>query len=311
LSWQVLFILADMKPTQILFRGPFSQADLIFGPSGAVYHLGLKPGQLAETIIIVGDPDRVARVSFRFDEINFKQQNREFVTHTGKLGGLPISVISSGIGADNIDILINECDILHNVNQSTRTYNVEKKQLRFIRIGTSGALQKDIPIGSLLRADAALGSDGLPWFCDIQSEPDEILWQEDFMAGVHWPRKAAAPYFAKAPGDLAGLFQEGFVPGFTATMNSFYAGQGRWVGLRPFDKDFVNCLSGFRFSDGRKITNFEMETAAIYAFAGALGHQAVSLLAILANRMDGTFAKDTIEPVERLIDEVLGRLTGI
>lgn len=298
-----------MKPSKNPLRGPFSQADLIFGANGAVYHLGLKPGQLADTILIVGDPDRVARVSSRFDEVTFQQQNREFVTHTGILKGIPISVISSGIGADNIDILINECDILHNVNQSTRTYNVEKKQLKFIRIGTSGALQTDIPLGSFLRADAALGSDGLPWFCDMQFEQDEHLWQEEFKAGVHWPEKAAVPYFAKAPGSVATLFNDGFLPGFTATMNGFYAGQGRWIGLKSFDYGFLQSLSDFRFSDGGRITNFEMETAAIYAFAGALGHQAVSLLAILANRMDGTFTKDTSEPVERLIDEVLNRLT--
>lgn len=298
-----------MKPSRNAFSGPFSRADLILNPDGSVYHLGLSPGDLAQNIIIVGDPDRVRLVSNRFDSVRFRKNNREFVTHTGELNGMTLSVISSGIGADNIDILINECDIVLNMDPTARSFRPDKKTLRFVRLGTSGSIQPDIPLGSLLRADAAFGSDGLPWFCDLEFDDCELRWQSEFLSSAKWPAHAARPYFAQAPGRVKDLFADGFVQGMTATMNGFYAGQGRWIGMRAFDADFVHSLSAMRFADGQRITNFEMETAAIYAFCAALGHEAVSLLAILANRVSGEFAGDIKAPVERLIDVALDRLT--
>jgi len=298
-----------MKPSRNTFSGPFSRADLILNSDGAVYHLGLKHGDLAETIIIVGDPDRVDLVSGKFDSVHFRKNNREFVTHTGRLNGMELSVVSSGIGADNIDILINECDIVHNLDPKTRSFSTERKTLRFVRLGTSGAIQSDIPLGSLLRSDAAFGSDGLPWFCDLRFDDVELRWQSEFLNSTKWPAHAARPYFTKAPGSVKELFQDGFIPGMTATMNGFYAGQGRWIGLRSFDSGFVDSLTAMRFSQDERITNFEMETAAIYAFCAALGHEAVSLLAILANRVSGEFVVDTAGPVEHLIELALDRLT--
>jgi uridine phosphorylase len=288
---------------------PFSSADFIVRHDGSAYHLGLRPGELATTIIIVGDPDRVGRVSARFDSIEVSRQTREFVTHTGTFRSHRISVISSGIGADNIDILINECDMLHNADFAARMLRPDPVSLRFIRLGTSGSIRPEILPGSLLRADWAFGSDGLPWFCNSIFEDEEMNLSREFGQQVHWPEGAARPYFVKAPGGLANLFSgEPYVRGLTATMNGFYSAQGRFIGLRPFHSEFICGLAAARLKVG-PITNLEMETAAIYAYASMLGHEAISLLAILANRINGTFADDMVTPVENLIDNALDRLT--
>jgi uridine phosphorylase len=279
-------------------------SELILRPSGALYHLDLVPGQVAETIITVGDPERVRAITDRFDKVELKVEAREFVTHTGELDGKRITVISTGIGTDNIDIVFNELDALFNIDLDRREVKEELTQLTFVRLGTSGAFQPDLELGSFLLSEAALATDGLLPFYLSGGEPDHlaITLQDDLNdAGLRMP----VPPLIVRP-TLPSAFATSALPrGVTMTASGFYAPQGRSLrlpsGLSP---ELLNCLRGWRHEDLR-LTNIEMETAGIYGLATALGHQAASVSVLLANRAQGTFSNEPAQAVSRLIDKGL------
>ncbi len=283
-----------------------SEADLVINPDGSIYHLNLLPEDLAETVITVGDLDRVPEVSKHFDRIELKKGKREFITHTGYIGQKRITVISTGIGTDNIDIVFNELDALANINFDTRTVKDQLTSLNIIRIGTSGAIQTDIPIGTVLASSYGLGLDALMhYYQQEQSENEETILQD---ANNHFgDLSGIKPYLTEASDELMKQFAFDLPTGITATAPGFYAPQGRQVRAKHVVHDFVGKLNGFRSGENR-ITNLEMETAGIYALAKTLGHKALSINAILASRVKFEFSKNPNEIVENAIVKVLERI---
>ena len=282
-------------------------SELILRPNGALYHLDILPGQVAETIITVGDPERVAAVSNRFDTVELRVEAREFVTHTGTKDGRRISVVSTGIGTDNVDIVLNELDALFNIDLRRREVKDQFTQLTFIRLGTSGAFQPDLPLGSFLLSEAALATDGLlPFYLD-SGEPDPLalsLYEYLQDGGVKLP----VPVLIVRP-DLPPAFSAEALPditrGVTLTAAGFYAPQGRSLRLRSgLHQALLDRLRAWRH-DGHRITNIEMETSGIYGLATALGHRSASLSALLANRAQGTFHDDPAAAVGELIERGL------
>jgi uridine phosphorylase len=277
-------------------------SELILNPDGSIYHLHLLPEQLAEKIILVGDPDRVPIVSARFDQIEHRVQKREFVTHTGRIGQQRITVLSTGIGTDNIDIVLNELDALVNLNLKTGTVKTRKTSLQLIRIGTSGSIQPDIPIDSFLASTHGLGMDGLVHFYKKQKKNPIIdALRAHLRKSWTFPIQ---PYIAPCSAPLLDTYGRGMFHGITATNSGFYAPQGRSLRISARSKDYVDLLASFSY-EKQRITNLEMETAGIYALAQLMGHRAISLNAILANRANGTFSSQPNATVERLIDLVL------
>ena len=281
-------------------------SELILNPDGSIYHLHLLPEQLAHTVILVGDPDRVPLVSARFDTIDSRVNKREFVTHTGRSGKTKVTVISTGIGTDNIDIVLNELDALVNIDLQSGIIKPRKTKLRLIRIGTSGSIRPEIPIDSFLASSHAIGLDGLLHFYKKQPKNATLsAFISHMKKDWSFPIK---PYFAAGSQALLQDFGEGMHLGITATNSGFYAPQGRSLRIPAKSKTYVDLLAEFQFEQFR-ITNLEMETAGIYGLANLMGHQAISLNAILANRAQGTFSANPNAVVERLIDTVFDRLT--
>lgn len=275
------------------------ESELILNSDGSVYHLHLKPEHLASTIFTVGDPDRVPLVSRLFDSIEFKAAKREFVTHTGFVGKKRVTVISTGIGTDNVEILMTELDALVNVDLSTRQEKAIKNSLQIIRLGTSGALQADIPVGMLLASKTAIGLDSL-----FQFYPD-LVGDQTFAAEVQATLGLAfRPYEANASEELLSQLPESFLHGVTITAPGFYAPQGRAVRLKPRIDGMMNRLTNLNFL-GERLSNFEMETAGYYGLGELLGHQMLSLNAIVANRITKEFDKKAEKTVERLIHSAL------
>ncbi len=286
---------------------PIKESELILNPDGSIYHLNLLPTDIANTIITVGDPDRVASVSKHFDIIEVKKHRREFNTHTGTYKGKRITVISTGIGTDNIDIVFNELDTLVNIDFETREIKKELTSLDIIRIGTSGAIQPNIPINSFLISELAVGFDSLLHFYDSKHVQNEALSQ-DIIQQTNWFDKKSEPYVVSANSNLVNQFKsDETVLGFTATNVGFYGPQGRVLRLQTQDNNLNDKLAKFE-SNGKQITNLEMETAGIYGLASLLGHKALSLNAILANRATGQFSDTPTETVDRLITYTLNRL---
>lgn len=282
-------------------------SELILNPDNSVYHLNLLPQDIADTIIFVGDPDRVGDISCYFDTLEVKKQKREFLTHTGTMKGKRITVISTGIGTDNIDIVINELDALVNVDLEKREIKKELKSLKIIRIGTSGALHADIPLDSIVLSQYAIGMEGLMHFYQTNPSPKEMQLKQDFEAFLKQESIAVIePYTAEASQVLLDLFPE-FVKGITLTNTGFYAPQGRQVRAIPKVANYNDKMSKFHSSLG-KITNFEMETSGIYGLANLLGHQALSVNVIIANRALGKFSENPQHAVKQAIETILGRL---
>ena len=282
-------------------------SELILNPDGSIYHLNLKPEHIADTVIFVGDQNRVPKVSKHFDNIEFDLQKREFRTITGTYKGKRITVISTGIGPDNIDIVLNEIDALVNIDLENRTIKQERCQLDIIRIGTSGSLQNDIPVDSFVMGKYGLGLDGL-----LHSyEADHIFEKEiedAFIKHTQWNQNKARPYIVKGSDMLAKKLQsEQVFTGFTVTAPGFYGPQGRVLRIPLQDAGLNKKLDSFSF-DGIRATNLEMETSAIYGLARLLGHNALSMNAIIANRANGTFSSDPYKTVENLIAYTLGKL---
>lgn len=283
-------------------------SELILNPDGSVYHLNLLPGDLAPWIITVGDLDRVPEVSKHFDSITLKKGKREFLTHTGTLGKKRISVISTGIGTDNIDIVLNELDALVNFDFESRRPKDKKIRLSIVRIGTSGSIQAHVPVDSLVLGNSALGLDGLLHFYRSEAYRNTALERAigEYLELLGQP---FSPYAVDCDGDLAKVFQsEHMYQGITVTSPGFYGPQGRMLRLAPSRIDLTK-LTSFSFN-GMQLCNLEMETAGIYGLARLLGHRAVSLNAILANRVKGEFSKNPAKTVETLIEYALDRISS-
>jgi uridine phosphorylase len=274
-------------------------SELIINPDGSIYHLHLKPEDLASLVFTVGDPDRVAQVSQYFDRIEIKKQKREFVTHTGYLRGQRVTVMSTGMGTDNIEILMTELDALVNVDLEHRTVNDQKKALKIIRLGTSGSMQADIPVGSLLASEVGIGMDTLMQFYPSLAEDQSIAELIRLELGLGF-----LPYQASSSSDLLSKLDERLFRGVTLTCPGFYAPQGREVRLKPRFEDMISRLSSLK-SEGKRLTNFEMETAGYYAMGKLLGHEMLSLNAIVANRPRNEFDKNAAKTVDTLIHTAL------
>jgi len=278
-----------------------SAAELIITPRNTIYHLDLAPGEIADTILTVGDPGRVSQVSKYFDEITHKAQHREFVTHTGRIGNKRLTVLSTGIGPDNIDIVFNELDALANIDFETKLVRDTHKQLDIIRLGTSGALQADIPADSIVISTHGLGLDNLMHFYEAQPdlEEQEIIDSFNRHTGAIGNGNVV-PYIYSGSSQLLQYFDNSFFRGITVTCPGFYGPQGRKLRLSPANPYLIDSLTGFSH-DKYRITNFEMETSAMYGLAKLMGHRSLSISAIIANRIAGAFSKDYASAVDRMI----------
>ena len=277
------------------------ESELILNPDGSIYHLNLRPEQVADTIILVGDPNRVPRVSAYFDTIEFSTQKREFCTHTGTYKGKRLTALSTGIGPDNIDIVINELDALFNIDLHTRKPKEQLTSLNIVRFGTSGSLQADIPVDSFVLSSHSLGMDNMLHAYKDAPNVREIAMEEAFMAHTQWNTDKGRPYIVGCGEILKQqLLTDKVFEGITGTAPGFYGPQGRMLRLPVQDPTLNDKLHSFNYK-GYRMTNLEMETSAIYGLSKLLGHQAVSLNAIIANRAAGTFTKDTKKVVENLI----------
>jgi len=287
---------------------PIGDSELILNADGSIYHLNLLPEDIAPTILVVGDPGRVEQVSQYFDSLEVKKQKREFLTHTGFLNGKRLTVLSTGIGTGNIDIVLNELDALVNIDFSTREVKSQAKTLDIVRIGTSGAIQPDIPVDSFLLSEYAIGLDGILHF--YQKENIEVTaMTQSLMAHLDWQDYGVVPYTSTCNQNLKERFNSNRIRlGTTVTNAGFYGPQGRELRLSLKMADFHAKLASYIFN-GRPITNLEMETATIYGLAQLLGHRAVSLNAILANRPLGTFSKQPKATIDQLIQLSLDLLT--
>lgn len=283
-------------------------SELILNPDGSVYHLNLHPQDIAHTIIFVGDQDRVEKITKHFDRIEFTKQKREFKTQTGYYKGTRITVISTGIGPDNIDIVMNELDALVNIDLQTRKQKNDLTKLNIVRIGTSGSLQADIPVDSVVMSQYGLGLDNMlrSYLIDTISET-EI--EEAFISQTNWDLRKGRPYVVSGSKTLEKKFESTTVfKGFTGTAGGFYGPQGRVVRLNIQDPELNHKMDTFNYN-GTRMTNLEMETAAIYGLGKLLGHECLSLNAIIANRATGTFSEDPYKTVDQLIEYALNKLS--
>ncbi|WP_333810520.1 nucleoside phosphorylase [Flavobacterium sp.] len=284
-------------------------SELILNPDGSVYHINLKPGQIANDIIFVGDQNRVEKITKHFDSIEFTTQKREFKTQTGTYKGKRITVISTGIGPDNIDIVMNELDALVNVDLATRTVKKELTSLNIVRIGTSGSLQADIPVDSFVMSQYGLGLDNMlrSYLIDEISETE---MEEAFIAQTNWDMRKGRPYVISCSKTLEKRLESEIIfKGFTGTAGGFYGPQGRVVRLGIQDPELNAKMDSFNFN-GTRMTNLEMETGAIYGLGKLLGHNCLSLNAIIANRATGTFSEDPYKAVDELIEYTLNKLVN-
>ncbi len=282
-----------------------AETELILNSENKIYHLNLSKDEIADNIILVGDPDRVSVISNKFDLIEHKIQNREFVTHTGILNEKRISAIATGIGPDNIDIVVNELDALVNIDFKTRTINKKKKTLNLIRLGTSGALQRDIDVDSFLASSFGLGFDSIAHFY----ESEEIIEHDmssKYKQHAIWPENLSNPYIVKASSNLLSIFPD-IKKGITATSPGFYGPQGRTLRLNHSITNLHKKMESFCYKE-KKITNFEMETSALYYLGRSLGHNTLTICAVIANRLTKKYSKDYKKTVEKMIDLVLKRI---
>lgn len=284
------------------------ESELIINNRGAIYHLDVKPEEIADTIIVVGDPERVNKVSKHFDKIEYEMQHREFITHTGYIGNYRLSVLSTGIGPDNIDIVFNELDALANIDFDSRMINPELKNLKIVRFGTSGSLQKDIPVDSIVASSHGLGLDNLLNFYSYQKSDDEKAMADAFVEQTKLDTAITNPYAFAGSERLLNKFDKSFHKGITVTCPGFFGPQGRVLRLPVSSPGLIDRLTDFRFNQHR-ITNFEMETSAIYGLGKLMGHECLSVNAIIANRVVKEFSKDSNAAVENLIIKALEALT--
>ena len=285
-------------------------SEMIINERGAIYHLNVRPEELAETIITVGDPDRVAEVSKYFDRVEHVCSHREFITHTGYVGQKRISVLSTGIGPDNIDIALNEIDALVNIDFNTRTINSTKKSVSIVRMGTCGSLQGEVGVDQLVAGTHGLGIDNLLHFYSLQNNEEEKQILAAFEAHTKISTHKVSPYLASESAGLIKHFTEGYSHGITVTCPGFYGPQGRILRLPLAMPNLVDQMSSFRYGK-HHIANFEMETSAIYGLCNLLGHQCLSINVIVANRVKKEYSKDMGKAVNHMIEKSLGILASI
>lgn len=283
-------------------------SELILNPDGSVYHLNLKPENIAHDIIFVGDQNRVEKITKNFDLIEFSQQKREFKTQTGLYKGKRITVMSTGIGPDNIDIVMNELDALVNIDLETRMPKETLTSLNIIRIGTSGSLQEDIPVDSFVMSTFGLGLDNMLRSYLID-EVSNLEMEDAFIKHTNWDLRKGKPYVISCSEKLEKIIESDKMhKGITATAGGFYGPQGRVLRLNIQDETLNSKMDNFEFEENR-ITNLEMETGAIYGLGKLLGHECLSLNAIIANRASGTFSEDPYKAVDELIEYTLDKLS--
>ncbi len=288
----------------------FTESELILNPDGSVYHLHLHPEQIADTILTVGDPERVGEITKHFDKIEYRVQKREFLTHTGTIGNRRLTVISTGIGTDNMDIVLNELDALVNIDLKNRVKKDKLSSLTLIRVGTSGAIQPEIPVDSLLLSETGIGTDNLMHFYDADPSGAELVFGEalaDYLE-KNCNELLMMPYCFDADAGLVKQFStENVLKGITVSCPGFYAPQGRVLRGKLSEPKYLKMLTEFKYKK-RKLTNLEMETAALYGLSRLLGHKAIAINAILANRATGEFSKNPAKTIENLIQNVLTSL---
>jgi uridine phosphorylase len=286
------------------------ESELIINDRGAIYHLNVRPEELASTVITGGDPDRVEEVSKFFDSIEYKRKHREFITHTGTIGNKRLSVVSTGIGPDNIDIVVNELDALVNIDFNTRKIKPKLTHLTIIRLGTAGSLQQDISVDSIVVSTHGLGIDNLLNYYRHDNDDGEVQIIRQFLAHTQISSDFCPPYISTAASGVIKHFVNGFHHGITITCPGFYGPQGRVLRLGLTNSDLFERLTRFSFGPHR-ITNFEMETSAIYGLGRLLGHQCLSLSTIVANRINKQFSKNANGAVENMIKKSLEIISGI
>jgi uridine phosphorylase len=280
-----------------------AESELIINNRGAVYHIDLRPEELADTVITVGDPDRVAEVSKYFDKVEVKRQHREFIVHTGYVGKKRLTVISSGIGPDNIDIVVNELDAVANIDFESRTIKSQLKQLTIIRIGTCGGLSAEVGVDSYVAGTHGIGFDNLLHYYRLGNNQEENEILQHFVTHTQLQGNVV-PYIASCSTHVIKNFVDGFHQGITVTCPGFYGPQGRVLRLGLANPQLIDRLEHFRFGN-HQIANFEMETSAIYGLGKLLGHQCLSLNVIVADRVKKQFSKDSKAAVEGLIKKGL------
>ncbi|HLP71701.1 MAG TPA: nucleoside phosphorylase [Bacteroidales bacterium] len=281
------------------------KTELIVNPDGSMFHLNLLPEDISHKIVIVGDPGRVDLLGSMMQEIRVRKENREFRTITGFYEGNEVTVISSGIGTDNIDILLNELDALVNIDLKTGIPKEETESLSIIRIGTSGGLRADIPAGSCVMAETAIGFDGLLHFYEGYDWLLDTDLSDYLVQYLEWPDTLSYPYSVNASKELMSIFnQEKFIRGITISAPGFYAPQGRRLRLETFDNEINNKLSEFNFR-GRTISNYEMESSALYGLSGLLGHKALTICLVIGNRVTGEFIQDYKPHIKALAEIIL------
>jgi len=286
-----------------------AESELIINKRGAVYHLDVRPEEIAETIILVGDPGRVEKVSKYFDKIEYRCSHREFITHTGYIGSKRITVVSTGIGPDNIDIVINELDALANINFDTREIKDNISKLNLVRFGTSGSLQLDIAVDSFVASSHGLGLDNLMNYYDYLSKDADQKIATAFAEQTGLRKEVAIPYVFEGSNILINKFGSEFHKGITVTCPGFFGPQGRVLRLPLSSPGLINKLTDFKYLNHR-ITNFEMETSAIYGLGKLMGHECLSINVIIANRVIQQFSKDSDASVEKMIKKALEVLSA-
>ena len=285
-------------------------SELIINEDGSIFHLHLKPEQLADIVILVGDPGRVAMIAEYFDTKECEVSNREFLTVTGTYKGRRMTVMSTGIGIGNIDICVTELDALANIDFATRRVKDDFRQLTLVRLGTSGAIQEDIEVGTVVFARTSLGFDGLLSYYEGRDEVCDLDLERAFEEHTAWYSKLPAPYFVNADKALFDHFRDSVVEGITIAAPGFYAPQGRWVRLRPHDAELNAKIESFRFGE-RRITNFEMEGSALAGLAALMGHRAATICTIIAQRVAKNACTDYKPFVRRMIEMALDKLAAL
>lgn len=285
-------------------------SELIINDDGTIFHLHLRPEQVADTIILVGDPARVEAIAKRFDEVECRASNREFNTVTGVYKGKRMSVLSTGIGIGNIDICVTELDALANIDFATRTVKEQHRQLTLVRLGTSGALQPDIELGEVVYARTSVGFDTLLNYYAGRNEVCDLEIEKAFVEHTGWSELLHRPYFVDSDAELWEHFKDSVTEGITIAAPGFYAPQGRYVRLQPADKDLNTKIESFHYK-GRRITNFEMEGSALAGLARLMGHRATTMCTIIAQRIAKDAKTDYKPFVEQMISMALEKLATL
>ena len=298
--------LCDLKNI-IIMNQPIPASQLVLNAEGAVYHLNLHPDQLADNVIMVGDPGRVDMIASFFNKIEVKRQNRELVSRTGYFNGKRITVLSTGMGTDNLDIVMNELDALANIDLKTRMPKDERRRLNLIRIGTCGALQPDIRIGENVATRYAIGLDGLLYFYEKNKEVNEIAMRDAFIEQMDYPTDLPKPYIVEGSKELFERLAQDYYQGVTATAPGFYGPQGRTLRMHLAYPEINHKMENFEYQ-GRRVCNFEMESSALYGLGKMMGHNCLTVCVAIANRVTEQFATDYHPYMKELIQNTLERL---